>query len=101
MDSIRKPARWLLVMVVLALFAAACGDGGGTTDEGSEAAGSEATDAGSEAGGARVDGGTVVFGADQEPGILNSMLADGNAFANGLIVTAMLSPLWMITPEFE
>jgi peptide/nickel transport system substrate-binding protein len=105
MESIRKPARWLLVMVVLALFAAACGDGGGTTDEGSEAAGgseaSEAGDSGSEAAGARVEGGTVVFGADQEPGILNSMLADGNAFANGLIVTAILSPLWLITPEFE
>jgi peptide/nickel transport system substrate-binding protein len=106
MESIRKPARWLLLLTVLALLAAACGGGGGgeasedasAPAEESEATGSESSES---AGGERVEGGTVVFGADQEPGILNSFLADGNLFANGLIVTAVLSPLWMITPEFE
>ena len=102
MESIRKPARWLVLVSVLAILAAACGGGGSETPSDDASAPAEATDAPSEAaGGEPVPGGTVVFGADQEPGILNSFLADGNLFANGLIVTAILSPLWMITPEFK
>ena len=102
MESIRKPSRWLLLLTVLALFAAACGGDGGGEDptEGGSAAPEETESAAGETGG-EVEGGTVVFGADQEPGILNPFLADGNLFANGLIATAILSPLWLITPEFE
>jgi len=105
MESIRKPARWLLLLTVLAMLAAACGGGGGgdtPSDDASVSSGGDPSEpAASEATGETVEGGTVVFGADQEPAILNSFLADGNAFANGLIVTAVLSPLWMITPDFE
>ena len=99
MDSISKPARWLVLLTALAMLAVACGDGGGTTDDPTD--GESAPSESEAAGGTRVEGGTVVFGADQEPGILNTFLADGNLFANGLIVSAILSPLWMITPEFE
>lgn len=44
---------------------------------------------------------TVVFGADQQPLILNPDLADGNMFANGLIAISVLQGAYMVTPEFE
>ena len=44
---------------------------------------------------------TVVFGADQQPIIMNSFITDGNAFANGLISAAVLQGAYTITPEFE
>jgi peptide/nickel transport system substrate-binding protein len=44
---------------------------------------------------------TVVFGADQQPLIMNDNLADGNMFANGLIVTSLMQGAYLITPDFE
>jgi hypothetical protein len=44
---------------------------------------------------------TVVFGADQQPLIMNNLLADGNMFANGLIAVSVLQGAYMITPDFE
>jgi peptide/nickel transport system substrate-binding protein len=44
---------------------------------------------------------TVIFGADQQPLIMNNNLADGNLFANGLIAEAILEGAFTVTPEFE
>jgi hypothetical protein len=44
---------------------------------------------------------TVIFGADQQPLIMNPALTDGNMFANGLIAVALLQGAYLVTPEFE
>jgi peptide/nickel transport system substrate-binding protein len=48
------------------------------------------------------EGGTLVFGQDQEPAILNPHLTAGNMFATSIVVNGtILLPLWRITPDFE
>jgi peptide/nickel transport system substrate-binding protein len=102
--------RWAVLLVALTMLAAACaggetpdqtepGDGPTTSTEGiaTETEGTETE--GTEA--ETADGGTVVWGYDQEPGILNPTLSDGNLFATSQIALSTLLPLWVITPEFE
>jgi peptide/nickel transport system substrate-binding protein len=48
-----------------------------------------------------VEGGTVVFGADQEPAIMNPMLEEGNLFATTIITETILEPVYKVTPDFE
>ena len=99
MESIRKPARWLLLVTALALFAAACGGDG-------EAPGGEATEGGAEAteaegaAGEPQEGGTVVFGADQEPEVMNPAVTAGNLFATGVIVIPILWGAYEVLPDF-
>ena len=96
---------WLLLLLALTLLAAACGGGddGASEDTGEAAEGTEAETTGgaTEGGGTAVEGGTVVFGLDQEPAILNPYLPDGNVVATSTVMIAQLYPLWRITPEFE
>ncbi len=116
MESIHKPARWLLLLTVLGMLAAACGGGapggqatGGATDAGgaateapeaTEPAGAtEATEA-TEAAGGRQEGGSVVFGADQQPDIMNPTLTAGNLFATSIIVIPMLQGAYTVLPDF-
>ncbi|MDX1619470.1 MAG: ABC transporter family substrate-binding protein [Nitriliruptorales bacterium] len=97
----RTSSRLLLLAMATALIATACG----TDDTGTQAGETEtAMDTESPTGGetgARVEGGTVVFGADQEPAIMNPILTEGNLFANGLIATAVLQGAYTITPDFQ
>jgi peptide/nickel transport system substrate-binding protein len=44
---------------------------------------------------------TLIFGADQQPLIMNNSLPDGNLFANGLIAEAILEGAFTVTPQFE
>lgn len=44
---------------------------------------------------------TIVFGADQQPLIMNTFLPDGNLFANGLIAEAILEGAFTVNPQFE
>ena len=96
---------WLLLLLALTLLAAACGGGddGASEDTGEAAEGTEAETTGgaTEGGGTAVEGGTVVFGLDQEPAILNPLLSEGNTVANATVALTQLYPLWRITPEFE
>jgi peptide/nickel transport system substrate-binding protein len=48
-----------------------------------------------------VEGGTVVFGADQEPAIMNPMLEEGNLFATTVVTETILEGAYMLTPDFE
>lgn len=91
----RSPSRWLLLLVVLAMLATACGGGDGTTEPDGDATETE------EAQGEPIDGGTVTFGLDQEPAILMQWFNEGNLQATAIPMMAVLYPLWRITPEFE
>lgn len=106
-----RASRWLVAFVVLVMLAAACGGNGEDTPEGTDATPTygAATDAPTTDGtedtagtdGDAVEGGTVVWGYDQEPGILNPTLSDGNLYATSQIALAVILPLWVITPDFE
>jgi peptide/nickel transport system substrate-binding protein len=81
----------LLTVGALALLTA-CSSGG-------EQAERDGGDGGGRAGG--IDGGTVVYGADQEPAIINPWLSEGNLQATHSLTLTMLYPLWRVTPDFE
>ena len=101
MGLIRKPAHWLLLLVTLSVLAAACGGGGGGGSEAaSEGAAASETGAASEGGGQAAEGGSVVFGADQEPDIMNPTLTAGNLFATAVVVTPILEGAYQLQPDF-
>jgi peptide/nickel transport system substrate-binding protein len=56
-----------------------------------------ATTAGSSAGAA----GTVVFGADQEPGILNTNIIGGDLFWGSQVVSPVFATTYRVTPDFS
>jgi len=102
---LHRPARWGLLLVVLAMLAAACG-GGEDPDEaeaGETAApgGTEAAAGSEQPASGSVAGGTVVFGANEEPDVLNANVTAGNLFGTGIITTTMFRPAYMLTPDFE
>ena len=103
MDLIRKPARWLVLLAVLGLLAVACGGGEeqGADPDATELGGEATETEGDTAQGEPVQGGSVVFGLEQEPAILNPWLTEGNLFATSKVIATILYPLWRITPEFE
>lgn len=77
----------LAFCAIVALVAAACNGGDG--DEGGERTGGN------------IGQGTIVFGADQEPAIINPWLSEGNLQATHSLTLTMLYPLWRVTPDFE
>lgn len=102
MESIRKPARWLLLLTVMAMLAAACGGGeptGGDQGEQGEATAGGETEQ-QEAAGQPVEGGSVVFGADQEPEVMNPLVTAGNLFATTIITEPILKGAYKILPDF-
>lgn len=82
--------RWRAVALVLVCVSAlaACDDNPTPTVDASPGA-----DAGP------VDGGTVIFAADQQPTTLNAAAPTGGAAVNELVWSAVLSPLWRLTPS--
>ncbi|MGH2739380.1 MAG: ABC transporter family substrate-binding protein [Actinomycetota bacterium] len=83
MPNYRKTPAYLALITALALVAGACaGGGGGQNVE-------------------TIEGGTVIFMADQEPAILNNLLEEGNLFATAVIGSVLTSPLWRVTPDFQ
>lgn len=106
--SIRRWRGMGLVMAA-ALVATACG--GGTSDEpedtGAEApadteedeTGAEPDDDGGEA--APVEGGTVLFGDEQEPTILNGTLIDGNSLVTSKVFNNIFPGSYVIQPDFS
>ena len=91
----RSPSRWLLLLVVLAMLATACGGGEGDDEPDGEAAETE------EAQGEPIEGGTVTFGLDQEPAMLMPWFNEGNQQATSIVMLSVLYPLWRITPDFK
>ena len=83
----RAPFTRLALAVVLVLVGAC--EGGGTPN-GEPSAGVD--------GAAAVEGGTVIFAAQRQPRTLNAVSPGGAAAVNELIWSAVLSPLWRITP---
>jgi ABC-type transport system substrate-binding protein len=71
---------WLLVGVILAALAVVTS---GSASPSSKAA-----------------SGTVVFGADQEPGILNTNIIGGDVFWGGQVVSPVLATTYRVFPDF-
>ena len=100
-------SRWLMMVAALALLASACasseqleqaeGEGG----VGGSAGGGEAGEAAEQPSGEPVQGGTVTFGGDQEPEILNPLLPEGSLTATAAVAVSTLRRLYAITPDFE
>lgn len=100
-------ARWLLLLTAMSVFAAACGGGGsGETGAGGEDA--APSDAASSAAATEVaptdeptEGGTVTFGAEQEPAVLMPVTAEGNQLANAIILRTVLASAYDVAPDFS
>ncbi|MDP9405121.1 MAG: ABC transporter family substrate-binding protein [Actinomycetota bacterium] len=103
MESIRKPARWLVWFAALALLAVACGPDAQapTTQPTGAGAGSETEGAQALPTGEPVDGGTVVYGSDQEPAVLNPVSTEGNVLVTTKVTTNILPRAYTVTPEFD
>src|ERR1051326_7933513 len=46
-------------------------------------------------------GGTVIFGADQEPGILNGDIIGGNLFWGTEVISPVFPPTFRVFPDFS
>jgi peptide/nickel transport system substrate-binding protein len=84
-----KRAMAVLTVAILALVAACSGGGAGGGGEGGDRPENSTAD------------GTVVYGADQEPAVLNPWTSEGNLQTTHTITLSMLYPLWRVTPDFE
>ena len=93
--SIRTPARWVSLLVALAMVAAACG-----TDDPVDTEEPLDEDV-SEPEGEPVEGGSIVFGHEQEPAILNNALVEGNLLATSIVTRQLLLGAYRVTPDFE
>jgi peptide/nickel transport system substrate-binding protein len=81
--------RWRLAALCVAALLACTDNGSPTIDASPQPDGGQAP----------VEGGTVIFAAEQQPTTLNATAADGRSSVNELIWSAVLSPLWRITPS--
>jgi peptide/nickel transport system substrate-binding protein len=99
--KVGKPHRWLLLLVALAMVAAACapGDDAAEPDDTDTDTDTPVTD--EEPDGEPQEGGTVVFGHEQEPQILNPHLTEGNLRATSLTTITILESAYEVTPDFE
>lgn len=100
----RRVSRWLAIIGVFALLAAACapdeeGPVAGETETEDETPTETPDDTDEPT--QPADAGTVVMGLEQEPNILNPILTEGNLFATSKVALTMLYPLWRITPDFQ
>lgn len=102
--------RWPVLLSALALALAACGDDTDDTedtetdveapDEAEEGAEEEEEAGEEEEPGEATAGGTVLFGDEQEPTILNSFLIDGNSLVTSKVTTNIWPGMYRINPEF-
>ena len=95
------------LVTALALIVAACGDATEAPEDAGAEEVAEEEEAEAEADEEAADegdpqaGGTVVFGADQEPAIINPFLQEGNLYATSVVTTPILMSLFRITPDLE
>jgi peptide/nickel transport system substrate-binding protein len=92
-----------VLLTALALALAACGGDDDTddtdtdvedTDDPDDAAEDEEEPA------ATAEGGTILFGDEQEPTILNSFLIDGNSLVTSKVTANIWPGMYTLTPEF-
>lgn len=90
-------ARWSAALLALALLGAACGgDDGGADDEGGQTGTSEVS------GDSTVkDGGTLVFGADQDFGGYNVNTSKGNQLAANQAIRLVWATAYRARPDFS
>ncbi|GGI04519.1 peptide ABC transporter substrate-binding protein [Egicoccus halophilus] len=100
------------LIMAAALVATACGNGGDeppateepetvepeTTDEDTD---EDTGDTDEEAAGDPVEGGTVLFGDEQEPTILNGTLIDGNSLVTSKVFNNIFPGAYTIQPDFS
>jgi peptide/nickel transport system substrate-binding protein len=97
------------LLLAFALVAAACGDNGDTAEPEPEVEpdpdeGEEEPDEGEEEpdeSAGPVEGGTVLFGDEQEPTILNSFLLDGNSLVTSKVTANVFPGMYRVRPDFS
>ena len=90
-----SPFHWLAILLSLSLVAGACG--GDDDDEG--AAGEETENTG-DAEGEEGDGGTLIFGADQDFSGYNTNTSKDNSLAGGQIMRNVWATAYRTRPDF-
>ena len=114
-SSINRPWRWLVLLAALALIVAACADDDEAEEpedddvdveepddeEPEDDVDAEEEEEEDDAAGEPVEGGTVLFGDEQEPTILNGYLIDGNSLVTSKVFNNHFLGAYRITPEFE
>jgi peptide/nickel transport system substrate-binding protein len=90
----RRKSHWLIALLMaFALFGAACAGGGEEPTEPGQDEGQEEE---------AVQGGTVVFGVEQEPSeTLNGILAAGNLFWEAVLNNQVLEGVYEVQPDFS
>lgn len=90
-----KAVQYVTAVAVAALLATACTSG--TESDSSSEPGGQGTAGEREP----IDGGTVVFGAAQEPAVASPVTGEGALGANAIVTLPVLQPLWRLTPDYE
>jgi peptide/nickel transport system substrate-binding protein len=107
--------RWLVILAALSLTIAACGNDGetegdteapttteevdpGTTEEVTDDTTQEET---TDEEATAAEGGTVLFGDEQEPTILNGWLIDGNSLVTSKVMVNQWPGAYRIQPDFS
>jgi peptide/nickel transport system substrate-binding protein len=96
-----RPRRWLVLGTALAFVAAACG----TTDEAPDlpeaAEPDDPIESEVDEDVQAVEGGTILFGDEQEPTILNGFLLDGNSLVTSKVFNNQFPGAYVIQPDFS
>jgi ABC-type transport system substrate-binding protein len=107
-SSISRRSRWLALFAAFAMVLAACGgddtpdtdtDTDTDTDVDTDTDTDDDEDADDDQAGT-VEGGTILFGDEQEPTILNSFLIDGNSLVTSKVANNVWPGAYVITPDF-
>ncbi|MEX2549797.1 MAG: ABC transporter substrate-binding protein, partial [Nitriliruptoraceae bacterium] len=95
--------RWPVLLTALALALAACG--GDDTDDTDDTDVEDTDDADDEEDdeepAASAEGGTILFGDEQEPTILNSFLIDGNSLVTAKVTANIWPGMYTLRPDFS
>jgi peptide/nickel transport system substrate-binding protein len=116
-STISRRSRWLALFAAFAMVLAACGTDDDTpdtdpdtdtetetdpdtdTDADTDTETDEEEETDEEA--APVEGGTVLFGDEQEPAILNGYLIDGNSLVTSKVFNNVFPSSYVIQPDFS
>jgi peptide/nickel transport system substrate-binding protein len=104
----RKHWRWLAIVAAFAMVLAACDPDDTTDDEPDDPdvdvddePDDDPTEEEEDEDAAAVEGGTILFGDEQEPTILNGMLIDGNSLVTSKVFNQQFPASYVIQPDFS
>ena len=105
-STLSRPWRWLVLLAALALVVAACAEDEVDEPEDDDVDVEEPDDDvddddEDEEAAEPVEGGTVLFGDEQEPTILNGFLLEGNSLVTSKVFNNQFLGAHRITPDFE